>query len=245
MKDWFMWNGRSCTEFGVHVSKHPSITLAKERVTYVEALGRPGSLALTQGNAVFDDVTLTCECFVTNMEKYDEFVSWVHGGGTVVFANRPEGYYEARIANQVPFDQIVRGRPNRTLKIQFRCKPFFHPFTADTPVELSSGSATALDNPYGFDAYPLIKVSGRASEINLMVNGYTVLIDDLDGDITLDCENYEAFRTVDDTIVSAGSQVSIVGDDGWPVLEAGSNSVNWSPTGGGITVTVTPRWRCL
>ena len=33
MTDWFEWNGKKCTDFGIHVSEHPPITLPVERNT--------------------------------------------------------------------------------------------------------------------------------------------------------------------------------------------------------------------
>ena len=44
MNDWFEWNGVRCTEYGIHVSEQPPITILEQRVTQVVVLGRSGSL---------------------------------------------------------------------------------------------------------------------------------------------------------------------------------------------------------
>ena len=43
MTDWFEWNGKKCTDFGIHVSEHPPITLPAERSTFTNVPGRSGS----------------------------------------------------------------------------------------------------------------------------------------------------------------------------------------------------------
>ena len=64
MTDWFEWNGKKCTEFGIHVSEHPPITLPAERSAFTNVPGRSGSLtvedmAFTTGDACVTGGTLT------------------------------------------------------------------------------------------------------------------------------------------------------------------------------------------
>ena len=42
MNDWFEWNGKRCTEYGIHVSEQPPLTLPAERVTFTDVPGRCG-----------------------------------------------------------------------------------------------------------------------------------------------------------------------------------------------------------
>ena len=126
MNDWFEWNDVRCTEYGIHMLEQPVLTLPNERATFVDVPGRSGSLTVLEGDAVYDDLVLTAQCMVENLERYEEIASYLRGSGRVTFANRPEGYYEARIVNQIPFEKILRGNPHRSFAVNFRCKPFWY-----------------------------------------------------------------------------------------------------------------------
>ena len=103
MNDWFEWNGKRSTEYGVFVSEQPPITFPKERSKQTNIPGRPGSLTTLEGDDVYEDLTLTATCFIRNPALIPGIGSWLKGGGKVTFANRPGGYYNARISNQIPF----------------------------------------------------------------------------------------------------------------------------------------------
>ena len=64
MNDWFEWNGKRCTEYGIHVLEQPPLTLPNERATFVDVPGRSGSLTVLEGDAVYDDLVLTAQCIV-------------------------------------------------------------------------------------------------------------------------------------------------------------------------------------
>ena len=97
MKDWFEWNGVRYTDHGIHVLEQPPPTIAKERVTYTDIPGRPGSLTTLEGDDVYEDVTLTAKCMVADPDAIPAIAGWLKGGGTVTFANREGGFYYARI----------------------------------------------------------------------------------------------------------------------------------------------------
>ena len=128
--------------------------------------GRSGSLTVLEGDAVYDDLVLTAQCMVENMERYEEIASYLKGSGRVTFANRPEGYYEARIVNQIPFEKILRGNPHRSFAVNFRCKPFWYVDTVPAITVTQSGSF--VTNPGNVYAEPVITVYGSGT-ITLMV----------------------------------------------------------------------------
>lgn len=43
MNDWFEWNGKRCTEYGIHVLEQPPLTLPAERVTFTDVPGAPAA----------------------------------------------------------------------------------------------------------------------------------------------------------------------------------------------------------
>ena len=124
MNDWFSWNGVKCTEYGIHVLEQPPITIPAERATFTNIPGRPGSLTTLEGDDVYDDLILTAQCMISDPGRIRTIASYLKGSGKVTFANRPGGFYFARIVNQIPFEKILRGNPHRSFAVNFRCKPF-------------------------------------------------------------------------------------------------------------------------
>ena len=213
MNDWFEWNEVRCTEYGIHVLEQPVLTLPNERATFVDVPGRSGSLTVLEGDAVYDDLVLTAQCMVENMERYEEIASYLKGRGRVTFANRPEGYYEARIVNQIPFEKILRGNPHRSFAVNFRCKPFWYVDTVPAITVTQSGSF--VTNPGNVYAEPVITVYGSGS-ITLMV-GLRYRLEGISGSITLN----SALRK---PIQETGMNNAMSGD--FPILLPGANAIS-------------------
>ncbi len=231
MRDWFEWNGVRCTDYGIRVTELPPITLPSERVSFVDVPGRSGSLTKTEGDDVYEDLLLTATCIVQNTERMDEIAAYLKGSGKVSFANREEGFYEARIVNQIPFDVILRGNPHRRFALNFRCKPFF--YLDDSPT-YSLTRSTFLTNPGAVHSEPVITVYG-SGDITLMVGMNIIELSEVSGSITLDTPLMEAYSNG----ISANRQMS--GD--FPTLSTGATAISW--TGNVSRVTVQPNWRTL
>ena len=77
MNDWFSWNGVKCTEYGIHVLEQPPVTRPSERVTFTDVPGRSGSLTLLQGDDVYDDLTLTAVCIISDASRIPEICTWL------------------------------------------------------------------------------------------------------------------------------------------------------------------------
>lgn len=232
MNDWFEWNDVRCTEYGIHVLEQPVLMLPNERTTFVDVPGRSGSLTVLEGDAVCDDLVLTAQCMVENLERYEEIASYLRGSGHVTFANRPEGYYEARIVNQIPFEKILRGNPHRTFTVNFRCKPFWYAESA--PAITVTQSSSFVTNPGNVYAEPVITVYGSGT-ITLMVGMSISDLSGIAGSITLDTPLMEAYSGV----TSMNSAMS--GE--FPVLLPGANAISW--TGNVSKVVIEPHWRYL
>jgi len=231
MRDWFEWNGVRCTDYGIRVTELPPITLPSERVSFVDVPGRSGSLTKNEGDDVYEDLLLTATCIIQNTERMDEIATFLKGSGKVSFANREEGFYYARIVNQIPFDVILRGNPHRRFAVNFRCKPFF--YLDDSPT-YSLTHSTFLTNPGAVHSEPVITVYG-SGDITLMVGMSIIELSGVNGSITLDTPLMEAYNNG----ISANRQMS--GD--FPTLGTGATAVSW--TGNVSRVTVQPNWRTL
>ena len=164
MNDWFSWNGVKCTEYGLHVLEQPPITIPAERATFTNVPGRPGSLTTLEGDDVYDDLILTAQCMISDPSNIRTIASYLKGSGKVTFANRPSGFYYARIVNQIPFEKILRGNPHRSFAVNFRCQPFWYP--ENVPVETLTASTSLLNNPGSVYSEPTITVYG-SGEITL------------------------------------------------------------------------------
>lgn len=166
MTDWFEWNGKKCTEYGIHVSEHPPITLPAERSTFTAIPGRSGTLTVLEDEDVYDDMILSCTCFIENTNRLTEVVAWLRGSGTVTFANRQGGFYYARVVNQISFEKILRGHENRSFVVAFRCFPFFYLSGYRDISVVESG--TFVQNPGCVRSKPRITVYGNG-DMQLMI----------------------------------------------------------------------------
>jgi phage-related protein len=232
LNDWFSWNGVRCTEYGIHVSEQPHMTIPAERATFTNVPGRSGSLTTLEGDDVYDDLILTATCFVQDVNRIPEIAAWLKGGGKVTFANRPGGFYHARIVNQISFEKILRGNPHRSFAVNFRCKPFWYAENVE-PITLTVSGGT-ITNPGNVPSEPVITVYG-SGEITLMVGLTVVELEGISGSITLDSPLMEAYSGT----ISMNDNMN--GD--FPTLAPGMNAVSWS---GGVTkIEVRPNWRDL
>ena len=232
MTGWFKWNGEKSTEYGVYVSQHPPLTMPSERSTQTNVPGRPGSLTTLEGDDVYDDMILSAECFITDIERISEIAAWLKGSGTVTFGNREGGFYYARIANQIAFEKILRGNPHRSFTVNFRCKPFW--YEEDVADVILTTSTKFVNNPGSVYSEPVITVYG-SGDVILMVGTQILSLTELTDSITIDTTLMEAYSG------STSLNDHMSGD--FPVLSPGANAISWS---GDVTkVVIKPNWRYL
>lgn len=232
MQDYFIWNGTDCRDYGIHVTEQPPITIPAERSTQTNVPGRPGSLTHLEGEDVYDDLLLTAICFISDPAQIPAIAAWLKGSGTVTFANRTGGYYKARIANQIPFEKVLRGNPHCAFSVNFRCFPFWYQEDAASITVNTSG--TIVTNPGSVYAEPILTMYG-SGDITLMVGSTIVELEDISGSILLDCALKEAY------LGNALMNDHMTGE--FPVLKPGANAVSWSGT---VTkVEIKPNWRFL
>ena len=233
MNDWFEWNGMRCKEYGIIVSEQPSITIPQERSTQTTIPGRAGSLTTLEGSDVYDDLTLTATCFIRDPAFIPSIAAWLKGGGTVTFANRPGGYYHARISNQIPFEKILRGNPHCSFAVNFRCSPPF--WYVRNPAEVAiTTSSYVLVNPGSIYAEPIIHVYG-SGDATLIINDSFVELEGIEDGIVLNSEIQEAYL---------GEKLLNEKMEGeFPMLKPGNNLISW--TGAITRLVIEPNWRYL
>lgn len=120
---WFKWNGVDAKTYGVQILTLPPIeTTPLERTNEVSIPGRSGSLTITEGDDIYDKISLSCSCIIEDTSKISAFCGWMKGTGKAKFSNRSDGYYKGRVANQISFDKVLRGYDLRTFSIQLSCR---------------------------------------------------------------------------------------------------------------------------
>lgn len=126
----------------------------------------------------------------------------------------------------------ILDRPNGvTLTVTFRCKPFIYKTASDITLNASA----SVTNPLDFPSLPRIEITMSAAG-TLLVGSDTWSIGTYSGTLIVDSELMDWYDT-------SQLQNSLVTGAGFPVLQPGSNLINWS---GGISkVKITPRWRTL
>ena len=232
MTDYFIWNGVDCRTKGIHVSELPPITIPLERSKQTNVPGRPGSLTQLEGDDVYDDMILTATCFIADPAQIPAIAAWLKGKGTVTFANRTGGHYNARIANQIPFEKVLRGNPHCSFAVNFRCYPFWYQENVSDVTITTSGET--ITNPGSVNSEPLITVYGSGN-ITLMIGTTIVELTNVSSNIVLDCALKEAYKGT--TLMND----HMSGD--FPVLKPGLNAVSWS--GNVTSIVISPKWRYL
>lgn len=235
MKDYIIWKGINSRTVGITVTDLPEIILPEERVTFTDVPGLSGSLAQTEGVDVYKDITLAVKCYCPDPTPaaVAMIAAYFRGAGRLELPNRPDGYYEAKVVNQIAFAKILRGNKPRTFTVNFRCKPFLHLYSGETTQTITSGAF--LLNPTGIQAKPLITITG-SGDITLLVGTQIIELEGIEGGIVLDSVLQEAYWN--DTLKNS----CMTGE--FPVLDEGNTAVSW--TGGNVlSVSIIPRWVSL
>ncbi len=230
MQSWFEWNGAKCTQYGIHVVSQSVIIRPSERATFTPVPGRSGTLTTLEGADVYDDIIISVECIIENLNSLDALMGWLRGDGKVTFANRQGGFYYARIVNQISFEQILRGHPHRTFAVNFRCQPFFYLSGISNITVTSSG--TIVNNPGNVFSEPVLQVT-LSSNASIVVGATYFELLGIAGTVTIDTPLMETYMNY----TSKNNNMS--GD--YPELLPGNNIISW--TGGVSKIVITPNWR--
>ena len=243
--NWFSFKGKKSTDFGVYAELLPPIIIAAERVKYVTAAGRSGSLASTEGDAVFEDIVFEIECYIKSIDRLNEVVSWLFGSGQLVLPSRPGGYYIGRVVGEIEFARVLKAHEYRRFIVSFRVKPCF--YLDDSSDIESTKSEFAINNPGNLASAPRITVYG-SGDVMLAIAGQAMFLYGLTDGIILDTD-------LGDALSLDGAQLMNANTAGaFPLLPPGVSTIAWLPleesedgTANPGTVTrivITPRWRC-
>ena len=237
---WLSFRGVTSTTAGAQVLRLTEPDAAAPKGALVDIPGRDGALWLPDGGS--ESVEVEALLKLDPDSGRAAAATWLCGSGDLVLSGSPLYRWKAFVAEGVRFVRDSLGPGSLTAEVRFVCGPFRY-LAEETALTFTEGAV--FDGAGEVPSRPEITVYG-SGDINLMVNDCTVLLEDVDEQITLDCEAMMAFRDG----VNASGQVTLLSDDyddDWPSLKpAGqSNGVSWTVDGGAAVtrVVVQPNWR--
>ena len=227
-------NGKKNTDFGIDIVDRPSLSIASDRVSYVEVPGRDELLTRKDGFNNRDiSVSFNFHNKINLMNTLRPFITQLRSAKTFYFSD--DSSIEYRIKNVV-IDDLER--EVRVLG-KFTVKFVVDPFCYYRNISIIDAKTTGTFNNVGnYESKPHIKLtcSGTVTNQQLVVNNVTLNISTITDFIEIDSES----RRVHKNGANLGDKVK--GPD-YPILVTGTNYVSCST---GIThVYITPRWRCF
>lgn len=226
--EYFEWNGVKSTSYGVYVSEQPPIMVPVERVEYKDVAGRSGSVAITEGERVYKDLTMAVKCWAKVDADLSIITRWIRGQGRITFANRPEGYYKGRLSSQAELKRFERSDV-REFTLSFRCEPYLY---LKSNEKIQMNTTGQVRNLYNEDALPIIQVTATG-DFELTVNGEVCKFTGITEGVTINSMIQEAYHG------STNINGKMTGD--FPSLKPGDNAITWTENVTGITIT--PNWR--
>lgn len=239
----FTFGNANSEAFDIIMTEPPTIAIAERETKTISVSGRSGDLVIDMGR--YKNVPITYQCALIpkmsqNLRELAvsalELLNMAAGYQRLENSFQPGYYRMAKISGRISIESIVE-RAGR-FSVEFDCKP--QRFLWSGEYALSFEAAGTILNPTGFEALPIIKVSGTdAGEV--YINGTTVRIDAITDPIILDCENQNAYSEVEGSV--AVNQNGNIYAPQFPTLSPGNNSVAF--TGGITKLEITPRWWTL
>lgn len=232
----FNFGGKnSYSDYGIIISKRPTLPSSKRRVSYIDIPGRNSNLRYDEGT--YEDITISVECSIKDrenlMQKIDEIKSWLFSAveSDLIFSFQPDKKYRAQVVNAIDFKQIFKYTSK--FPIIFNCRPFKYT-SSDTLLTITQ-SGTTIQNPGSLESEPIILIYGTGN-IDFKVNETIIKLSDITEKITLNSVIQDAYSDTGDNLNN-----KINGD--FVILKTGFNRFEW--TGNVSKIEILPNWRWL
>ena len=229
------YNGNSSDEVGIVVETPPDYEIPERNYEIIPVPGRNGDIVIdlnSYKNVVREyNIAIGEEDgdFSVLSSKIANWLYSGHGYLRLEDSYLPEYYMMAAVIAPNNIINILQQAGRAT--VQFNRKPQRFLKSGDRSIIVTK--QTTLFNPTQFNSKPLIIVNGTGSGV-VNIGGYSVKIDNLEDEITIDCELEESYKGTN----NQNKKVTL--SNGYPLLVPRDNIINFS---GGITkVTIIPRW---
>ena len=219
----FIFKDICSDDMGIIVENLPPIIRPPKKYNIIEAEGSSRISVEAMGCKSYEKVIpLSFKETDLNM-----VMDWLEGSGQLILSNEYDKYYDAFILNQIDYEKIIKYRKaNVTFLV--------HPYKHSTGEEETTSRHVINQGNTG--SLPLMTITG-SGQVVVNINGvYACTINNLNGYITLDGEEQEAYKgNILQNRLMQGS---------FPILAPGENTITFSGTG---TVTevktlVRSRW---
>ena len=220
---------------GLIIEQMPDEMKPSRNIEEYQMPGRDGRIIEDLGgyDAFSTNIKINC-----NGASISDVYAWLDGEGWMITSDSPEFMRYVGFYGQIRDQRFRTDACYDTITVPVQIQPYKYKVQQDPIVFMQADVFPGEGNR---EAKPVIEITG-SGDVNLMLNGYSVLIDDLDGTIILDCDTETPYIEADGAKAFAGRKVTVI-DNEWPKLEPTMNSINWS---GDITqVTLHPWWRWI
>lgn len=233
--NFFEFDGRPSTDFGVMVFSHGQYTDPEPNETEERIPGMNGVLHFWDGT--FSDVNISYSVMVKGKdaievrEKVERMRAWLLSKRKYCRLQdtlHPD-YYRMGIYSGKSDVEYSENEQMGKLQIEFQCKPQKFLKSGEIPTVLTSSSSVLYNNT-DFAAKPLIRVYGSGT---ITVAGISVSITGVSGYADIDCELQEVEGYNDRTTLQNGK---------FPVLDPGESQISYT---GFSRVEISPRWWTL
>lgn len=225
-------NKDSFLDFGIYITKTPSIPSPKRRVTATQIFGRNGNLKYDEGT--YDDITISVECgFVGDVfSRLSDIKAWLFESGisSLVFSFENDKKYIAQVVNSIDFE--IAMRKVGQFVVIFSCEPFRYAVTE--PKVSITNINTNLVNNGTVGCQPVIEVFG-SGDITLAIGSQQMQLKAVSSKIILNSILQDAY---DDALGNLNSKVT--GE--YFILPVGSNNVSWTGNVTKVDITLNRRW---
>lgn len=147
-----------------------------------------------------------------------EVMDWLDGEGNLILSNEPDKYYKAIILDQIDYEKAIR---YNMATVNFVVQPFKYALGEEDT------TSRVVINQGNINCLPLMTITG-SGVVNVLVNGIKACTVNINGYITLDSEEQDAYKG---TVLQ---NRSMTGD--FPELVPGENNITFTGSG---TVTET------
>lgn len=229
-EDYFILNGENSLEKGITVIELPSFTVPKVKFEEIEVLGRDGVYTFTE--EAREDTIKKCKVYY-NGDDIDSLVEFLRDG-QVIFSNKTDRYYNARIVSEIPIDELFRNNDYGAwyeFYIDFKCEPYGR-FVDNEVITITEKESIIYNQ--GIKSEPVITIYGNGN-INLFVNGNQLTLKEVDGYITVDTHKKRTTKGLE------RQNEKKIGN--FPKLDKGENLITWD--GSVSKIEIIPNFRYL
>lgn len=214
------------------INELPAIPRGQQRGEWTERPGLDG--AQFESDDALNANDMPVNIYISPCADINQVIEWLSGAGNLRFNDWP-WFWKAAIDSPL----AIRPAPFNdgwNVTVTFKTQP--HRYLYPEIERISVANGDFITNPCTALALPLIQITGTG-DINLMVGSESMLIQNLNGSISIDCEAKIAYGGEYETFMTG----KIVPAEGWPALNTGATGISW--TGNITEMFITPRWRWL